>query len=138
MDILQGAHWHVLDGAHRTLLWQVSFGSFEDFFFCVCVCFFGLVLGNARGSLQLSAYFAVCTGSQKGGFQKGGSGGRSPAPTSGTKAHSDVPRYQKTERRYIRMFPSAKSRNEGYIRQSRPFTKPPFCLFPLELKHLAK
>ena len=33
-------------------------------------------------------------GSQKGGFQKGGFGGCSPVPKTGTRVHSDVPRYQ--------------------------------------------
>ena len=53
-------------------------------------------------------------GSQKGGFQKGGFGGCSPVPKHGTRVLSDVPRNQKeTERRYIRMSPGTKSRNEG-------------------------
>ena len=42
-----------------------------------------------------------------------GFGGCSPVPKNGTRVHSDVPRYQKPERRYIRMFPSTENRNEG-------------------------
>ena len=66
-------------------------------------------------------------GSQKGWFPKGwfwrmfpstkkpneGTFGCSPAPKNGTKVHSDVSRYRKMER--------------GYIRQNHPFTKLPFC-----------
>ena len=53
---------------------------------------------------------------------------------------ADVPRYQKPERGYIRMFPGTKNWNEGtfgcspvpktgtrYIRHNRPVTKPSFC-----------
>ena len=52
-------------------------------------------------------------GSQKGGFQKSGFGGCSPVSKTGTRVHSDVPRYQTPERGYMRMFPGTKSRNEG-------------------------
>ena len=42
-----------------------------------------------------------------------GTFGCSPVPETGTRVHADVPRHQKPER--------------GYIRQNRPFAKPPFC-----------
>ena len=69
--------------------------------------------------------------SQKGGFQKRGFGGCSPVPKEGTRVHSDVPRYQRKERRYIRMFPGTASRNDWNICQNRPFTKPPFCFLSI-------
>ena len=50
---------------------------------------------------------------ERSGFQKGGFGGCSPVPKTGTRVHADVPQYQKPER--------------GHIHQNRPFTKPPFC-----------
>ena len=64
------------------------------------------------------------------GFPKGGFGGCSPVPTTGTEVHSDVPRYQKPERSYIRMFPGTKTGTRAHS------PKPPFyetaLLFPLE------
>ena len=47
-------------------------------------------------------------------FQKGGFGGYSPGTKNGTRVHSDVP---------LERIPE-----QTYIRQNRPFTKPPFCL----------
>ena len=53
---------------------------------------------------------------------------------------ADVPRHQKLERGYIRMFPRNEYRNlrshvpperkpgRGHVRQNHPFTKPPFYL----------
>ena len=68
------------------------------------------------------------TGSlQKGGVQKGGFGGCSPVPRTGTRIHSDVPRYQDPEQGYIRMFPRHQNLERGYIRRNHPFSKPPFC-----------
>ena len=58
---------------------------------------------------------------QKGGFQKDSF----LAPDTGTRVHSDVPRHQRLERGYIRMFPGAKKRNEGTFAKTA-------LLFPLE------
>ena len=54
-----------------------------------------------------------------------GTFGGSPVAKTRTRVHADVPRYQKPERRYIR--------------QNRPFTKPPFCalsIFCLEIGNI--
>ena len=64
-------------------------------------------------------------GSQK-GFQKGGFGGCSPAPKTGTKVHSDVPWHQKPERGHIRMFPGTKNRNEGTFAETALLRNRPF------------
>ena len=72
-----------------------------------------ILFAIARIKQWKSAGEQFFVGSQKGGFQKGGFGGCSPAPKPGTRLHSDVPRHQKPER--------------GYIRQNCPFTEPPFC-----------
>ena len=53
-----------------------------------------------------------------------GTCGCAPVPQTGTKVHSDVPRYQKPER--------------GYIRQNHPFTKPPFCFISTFIRKLEK
>ena len=88
------------------------------------------------GSLQCLLFVSVDFrgfANLKGGFQKGGFGGCSPVPKTGTRVHSDVPRYQKTERRYIRMFPGTKNRNEGTPCPSFPWF---FCFYqgkPLNL-----
>ena len=70
-------------------------------------------------------------GSHKGGSQKGGFGGCSPVPKQGTRVHSDLPRYQRAERRYIRMFPGTKNRNEGTFAKTALLRNRP--LFPLDI-----
>ena len=83
-------------------------------------------LVNSKSMIFLASSFVG--GSRKGGFQR--------------VVLADVPRYQKPERGYIRMFAGTKKRNEGalgcsqyqkpergHIRRSRPFMKPPFYFF---------
>ena len=71
-------------------------------------------------------------------FPKGGFGGCSLVPKTGTRVHSDVPRYQKPERRYVRMFHGTKNQNKGTfakttLLRNRPFVSslkksPTFCV----------
>ena len=67
---------------------------------------------------------------RQGGFQKGGFGGCPPVPKTGTRVHSDVPRYQKPEQGCMRMFPGTKTGTRAHS------PKPPFyettLLFPLK------
>ena len=44
------------------------------------------------------------------------------------RLHSDVPRHQKPERGYLRIFPGTKNRNEGTFAK----TKPPFCFLSIK------
>ena len=77
-------------------------------------------------------------GSQEGGFQKGGFGECSPIPktatrvqkterwppTTGTRVQKKKRWYQKAER--------------GYICQSHPFTKPPFCFISIRSRSVGQ
>ena len=60
------------------------------------------------------------------GFQKGGFGRCSPVPRTGTRVHSDVPRYQEPERGCIRMFPGTGTRNEGTFAKTTLLQNHPF------------
>ena len=62
-------------------------------------------------------------------FQKGGFGGCSPGTKTGTRVHSEVPRNEKLERGYVRMFPQNENRNEGTftkttLLENHPFVNP--------------
>ena len=65
-------------------------------------------------------------GSQQGGFQKGDFGRCSPVPKTGTRVHSDVPRYQKPGWGYMRMFPYTKTWNEGTFAKTTLLRNHPF------------
>ena len=71
---------------------------------------------------------AKIRGSQKGGFQKGGFGGCSPVPKTGTRVHLDdiVPLVRITETRVHSDVPRYRKPERGYIRQNHPFSKRPF------------
>ena len=87
-------------------------------FVCVCVN-----LGdNAPSWLKL---FPTFGGSQEGGFQKGGFGRCSPVPKFPPKGLS-LQCYHSRRGLWFLIFLDPKP-EWGYIRQSRPLTKPPFC-----------
>ena len=54
-----------------------------------------------------------------------------PVPRTGTRVHSDVPRYHKPERGCMRMFPGTKNRKEGTFAKTALYETA--LLFPLEL-----
>ena len=75
-------------------------------------------------------FLSLVGGSQKGCFQKCGFGRCSPVPTTGTRAHSDVPRHQKPERGDIRMFPGTKNLNGTFALYETALLFPLECLKP--------
>ena len=65
-------------------------------------------------------------GAQKGGFSKGWFWRCSPATKTGTRSRSDVPRDEKLERGYVRMFPRNENRNEGTFPKTTLLRNRPF------------
>ena len=80
---------------------------------------------------------------KKGGFQKGGFGGCSPGTKTGTRVRSPKPPFYETallspsdpfwgrqrvvSKRVVSAdVPPERKPERGYVRQNRPFTKPPF------------
>ena len=63
---------------------------------------------------------------ERGGFQKGGFVGCSPALKPEARAHSDVPRHQKQERGYIRRFPGTERLDKGAFAKTALLRKRPF------------
>ena len=72
-------------------------------------------------SARWRAYFRGLT---KGWFSKR----LALADKTGTRVHSDVPLERKTGTRVHSDVPPERKPERGYLRQNRPFTKPPFCL----------
>ena len=68
-----------------------------------------------------NSFRRLSRGSQRGGFQKSGFGGCSPAPKSGTRVPSDVPRYQNQNEGTCGCSPVPKTGTRAHS------PKPPFC-----------
>ena len=84
------------------------------------------------GCFAKGGVVASVGGSQKGWFPKGWFWQMFPGTKNETRVHSDVPRYQKPERGYIRMFPGTKNRNEATF--VKPANYETALLFPLEIE----
>ena len=82
----------------------------------------------------LGAFACKNRGFAKGWFPKGWFWQMFPGTKTGTRVHSDVPRHQKPDEGTFGCSLVPKP-ERGYIRQNRPFTKPPFCFLSKETCH---